>query len=270
MTAVETTRPARVGRTGRRPHGFGTLLVTELKVWLRDPTAVFFALIFPSMLLLGLGLGIPAFSEPMVDAPPPWNEAPGVTSYLPTIIALAVGTISLTTMPVQFATFREKGILKRLSTTPMPPQNLIGVHMVINVLALIVSAGAAVVGSLVALGVPFAADPLVVLLVLVLSTTAMFSLGLLVAARAEKASTASGLGMLIYFPSLMFSGVWVPLDIMPDWMREIGLYLPLGASAQGLTVGWFGNEGFPLAQVLVLVVWTLVLFPLGVKLFRWK
>ena len=252
-----------------RTRGFSTLLGTELKVWLRDPSSVFFALIFPSVLLLGLGLAIPAFAEPMTDAPPPWNEAPGVTSYLPTIIALAVGTIALTTMPVQFATFREKGILKRLSTTPMPPQNLIGAHMVINVLALIVSAGAAVVGGMLILGVPLAADPLTVLLVLVLSTTAMFSLGLLVAARAEKGTSASGIGMLIYFPSLMFSGVWVPLDVMPEWMQQIGLYLPLGAAAQGLTIGWFGNEGFPLAQVLVLVVWTLVLFPIGVRLFRW-
>jgi ABC-2 type transport system permease protein len=270
MTAVESTVPALAGSTTGRARGFGKLLATELKVWLRDPTAVFFALIFPTMLLLGLGLAIPAFQEPMTDAPPPWNEAPGITSYLPTIVALAVGTISLTTMPVQFATFREKGILKRLSTTPMPPRNLIGAHMVINVLALIVSAGVAVGSAMVVLGVPFAADLLVVLLVLVLSTTAMFSLGLLVAARAEKGTTASGLGMLIYFPSLMFSGVWVPLSIMPDWMKDIGLYLPLGASAQGLTAGWFGNEGFPLAQVLVLAAWTLVLFPLGVKLFRWE
>ncbi|MFD7310942.1 ABC transporter permease [Promicromonospora sp. NPDC059942] len=265
MTAVQTAVVPR----GLRARGFGTLFATELRVWLREPTGVFFALVFPSLLLLGLGLAIPDFSKPMTDAPPPWNEAPGVTSYLPTIIALAVGTIALTTMPVQFATFREKGILKRLSTTPMPPQNLIGAHLVINVLALIVSTSAAVVGSMVVLGVPFAADPLTVLLVLVLSTTAMFSLGLLVAARAEKGATASGLGMLLYFPSLMFSGVWVPLSVMPDWMETIGLYLPLGAAAQGLTVGWFGTDGFPLAQVLVLVGWTVVLFPLGVKLFRW-
>jgi len=270
MTAVETVDTTARARRGPRSRGFGRLFVTELRVWLRDPTAVFFALIFPSLLLLGLGVAIPDFSAPMTEAPPPWNTAPGITTYLPTIIALAVGTIALTTMPVQFATFREKGVLKRLSTTPMPPQNLIGAHLLINVLALIVSVGAAVVGAMVLLGVPLAADPLVVLLVLVLSTTAMFSLGLLIAARAEKGTTASGLGMLIYFPSLMFSGVWVPLEIMPDWMREIGLYLPLGAGAQGLTAGWFGNDGFPLAQVLVLAVWSLVLFPLGVKLFRWQ
>ena len=144
-------------------------------------------------------------TSPVVEVSHLRKSYPGAGRGAP-LIALAVGTIALTTMPVQFATFREKGILKRLSTTPMPPQNLIGAHMVINVLALFVSATAAVVGAMAVLGVPFAADPLVVLLVLVLSTTAMFSLGMLVAARAEKGSSASGLGMLIYFPSLMFSG----------------------------------------------------------------
>jgi len=121
MTAVGQAVPAPARRHGGGMRGFGKLLATELKVWLRDPTTVFFALVFPTMLLLGLGLAIPSFQEPMTDAPPPWNEAPGITSYLPTVVALAVGTIALTTMPVQFATFREKGILKRLSTTPMPP-----------------------------------------------------------------------------------------------------------------------------------------------------
>ena len=95
MTAVRTA----VVPGSLRARGFGTLFTTELKVWLREPTGVFFALVFPSLLLLGLGLAIPDFSQPMTDAPPPWNEAPGVTSYLPTIIALAVGTIALTTMP---------------------------------------------------------------------------------------------------------------------------------------------------------------------------
>ena len=75
MTAVETAAAPRGLFRGIRARGFGTLFVTELKVWLREPTGVFFALVFPSLLLLGLGLAIPDFSKPMTDAPPPWNEA---------------------------------------------------------------------------------------------------------------------------------------------------------------------------------------------------
>jgi len=262
MSAVGTVSAARSAR------GFGTLFATEAKVWLRDPGAVFFALVFPVLLLVALGLVIPDFRTPMDEPGLPWASAPAVTIWMPTVLALAVATISLTTMPVQFATFREKGVLRRLATTPMPPQNLIGAHLVINVLALLVAAAAAVVGGMAVLGIPAAVDPLVVLLCFVLATTAMFCLGLLVAARAARGTSASGLGMLIYFPSLLFSGVWVPLPVMPDWMLEVSKYTPIGAAAQGMLAGWFG-DGFPLSQVLVMLAWTVVLFPLGVKLFRW-
>lgn len=246
----------------------GRLLTTELKVWLRDPAAVFFALVFPALLLVGLGLVIPDFGSPIESPDLPWDHAPVVTTWLPTILALAVATIALTTMPVQFATFREKGVLRRLATTPMPPRNLIGAHLVINLGALLVAATAAVVGGMTVLDIPFAVDPLVVLLGFVLLTSAMFSLGLLVAARADRGSAASGIGMLIYFPCLLFSGVWVPIPVMPDWMAQIAKYTPIGAGAQAMTAGWFG-ESFPLAEVLVMAAWTVVLLPLGVKLFRW-
>lgn len=262
MTAVETARGLRSAR------GFRTLLTTETRVWLRDPAAVFFALVFPALILVVLGLVIPTFRDPLQEPGLPWESAPTVTVWMPTVLVLAVATISLSTMPVQFATFREKGVLRRLATTPMPPQNLIAVHLVINVVALVLAGAAAVAGGMAILGVPFAADPAVVLLCLVLVTTAMFSLGLLVAARAERATAASGLGMLLYFPSLLFSGVWVPLPVMPDWMRDIARFTPVGAGAEGLTAGWFG-EAFPLTEVLVMLAWTVVLFPLGVRLFRW-
>lgn len=249
-------------------NAVGTLLRTETRVWLRDPAGVFFALAFPALILVALGLLIPAFSEPIEDRPLPWDTAPGVTVWVPTMLGLAVATISLTTMPVQFATFREKGVLRRLATTPMPPQRLVGVHMVINVVALLVAGAAAVIGAVTILDVPFAVDPATVVLCFVLATTAMFSLGLLVASWAERATAASGLGMLLYFPSLLFSGVWVPIPAMPDWMQEVSRYTPVGAAAQGMMAGWFGDD-FPLTQVIVLVAWTAVLFPLGVRLFRW-
>lgn len=263
-TAVET--PAK--RTTRRT-GIGTLLRTEAKVWLRDPGAVFFALVFPALILTVLGLVIPSFREPLGVPGLPWPDAPAVTTWVPTVLALAVATIALTTMPVQFATLREKGVLRRLSTTPMPPQHLVGAHLVINTVALVIAAGAAVLAGMTVLGVPPAEHPGTVLLCLVLATTAMFSLGLLVASRARRAPEATGLGMLLYFPSLLFGGVWVPIPVMPAWMLEVSKYTPVGAAAQGMTAGWGFDDAFPLVQVLVLVGWTVVLFPLGVRLFRW-
>jgi ABC-2 type transport system permease protein len=35
-----------------------------------------------------------------------------------------------------------------------------------------------------------------------------------------------------------------------------------------MTTGWFG-DGFPLLQTVVMVVYTAVLLPLAIKVFRW-
>ena len=55
---------------------------------------------------------------------------------------------------------------------------------------------------------------------------------------------------------------------MPDVVRQIGQFTPMGAAAQAMDTGWFG-EGFPLSQYVVMAVWTAVLLPLAIKLFRW-
>ncbi|WP_125776361.1 ABC transporter permease [Antribacter gilvus] len=254
-------------------RGFGTLLSTEARVWLREPVAVFFALAFPVVLLVGFGYLIPGLREPMSDAPPPWNDESAMSFYLPSVLALSIATVALTVIPVTFATFREKGVLRRLATTPMRPQAIVGVHLVINLAAVLVASLLAVAGAMLAFGVPLPENPGVVLLSFVLGVAAMYSLGLLVSARAPRGTTASGVGMLLYFPSMLVSGLWTPGPAMPDWLETLGKFTPIGASAQGMTIGWLGEvmtgEVFPAVQIIVMVVWTAVLFPLGVKLFRW-
>src|SRR5690606_2730110 len=125
------------GSTGWR--GFGVLLATEARLWLRDPGTVFFALVFPTVLLVGVGFAIPGMRTPIEDAPPPWLGLTAVSLYAPVVLAAAIATPALTTMPVYFATFREKGLLRRLSTTPMRPQGIVVAHLVINLVAVVVS-----------------------------------------------------------------------------------------------------------------------------------
>ena len=123
MTAVTTT-PTRVPTTRSGWRGFGTLLRTETRLFLRDGTAVFFALVFPTVLLVGVGFAIPGMREPITGAGAPWDGLTAIATYLPVVLAAAVATPALTTMPVTFATAREKGLLRRLSTNPMRQQGL--------------------------------------------------------------------------------------------------------------------------------------------------
>lgn len=245
------------------------LLATEARLWLREPGTVFFALAFPTVLLLGVGFAIPGMRTPIEDAPPPWGGVTPVALYLPVVLAAAIATPALTTMPVHFATFREKGVLRRLSTTPMRPQRLVGAHLVINLVAVVVATSLAVLVGQLAFGLVAPRSLPTVLLAFVLGVVSMYALGTLVAARAPRASTASAVGTLIYFPLLFLSGLWTPGPIMPEAVRVVGGYTPLGAAAQAMTAGWF-EDGFPAHQVVVMVAWTAVLLPLGVRLFRWS
>ena len=250
-------------------RGLGRLLRTETAVWLRDAGAVFFGLAFPTVVLLGVGFVVPGMRDVITDAPPPWGGLTPVALYVPVVLAAAIATSALTVMPVTLATFREKGVLRRLATTPMRPQALIVSHLGINLgSTLVASLLAVVVGALVFDAV--APRQLgVVLLAFVLAVAAMFALGTLVAARAARGTTASAIGMTIYFPSLMLAGLWTPGPVMPDVLREVGRLTPLGAASQAMTEGWFG-DGFPAFQLVVMLAWTAVLLPLGVRLFRWS
>ncbi|WP_265522941.1 ABC transporter permease [Oerskovia flava] len=270
MTATATTtslRGAGRARTGRR--GFGAMLATEARLWLREPGTVFFALAFPTVLLLGVGFAIPGMRDPITGAEPPWEGLVAIAAFVPIVLAAAIATPALTTMPVHIATFREKGVLRRLSTTPMRPQAILLAHLVINLVAVTVAAVLALVVAQLAFGLPVPESTGTVVLSFVLAVAAMYSLGTLIAARASTASTASAIGTLVYFPLLFLSGLWTPGPMMPEAVERVAQFTPLGAAAQAMTAGWFVQD-FPTLQVVVMAAWTAVLLPLGVKLFRWS
>ncbi|GAA1729641.1 ABC transporter permease [Isoptericola hypogeus] len=271
MTAITADAvPPRA--TGRGWRGFGLLLRTEAAVWLRDATSVFFGILFPTVLLLGVGFGIPGMREPMTDDVPPdsaWYGVTPIATYLPTVLAMAIGTLAVLSLPVTFATFRDKGVLRRLSTTPMRPQAIVVAHLFINIATTLVGVAVALTVAQLAFGIVRPAQLGVVVGAFVLGMLSLFSVGMLLAALVNKPSTANAVGSLVYFPMLFLAGLWTPGPIMPDAVREIGQFTPMGAAAQAMDTGWFG-DGFPLLQYVVMAVWAAVLLPLASRLFRWS
>lgn len=271
MTATTNTPArARSPRSGSGWRGFGRLLRTEAAVWLRDPTSVFFGVLFPTVLLVGVGYGIPGMREPITDAPRDslWYGVTPIATYLPTVLAMAIGTLAILSLPVTFATFRDKGVLRRLSTTPMRPQAIIVAHLIISVVTTFVGVALALGVAQTAFGIVRPTQLGVVLGAFVLGMLSLFSLGMLLSAVVNKPSTANAVASLVYFPLLFLAGLWTPGPIMPDIVRQIGQLTPMGAAAQAMDTGWFG-EGFPLLQYVVMVAYTVVLLPLAIRLFRW-
>lgn len=255
-----------------RVRGFAGLVRTEAKVWSRDLSAPFFALLFPAVLLVAIA-GLNTEMRTVITDPEAagtiWYGVSPLAVWIPSLLAMAIATPSLTVLPATFGGFREKGVLRRFSASPMRPQGLIGAHYVINLTAAVLGSVIALVLGQVLFGLVAPRNLGIVILAFVLGMASTFLVGTLIAARVPRGSTGSAIGSTAFFVLIILAGLWTPGPAMPDWFETIARFSPLGAASQAMTVGWF-EAGFPLAQVLVMVGWSAVLLPLSVKLFRWS
>jgi ABC-2 type transport system permease protein len=240
------------------------LTLTETKLFFREPTAVFFALAFPPILLIILG-SIPAFREHQADL----GGSRIIDLYAPIVVALALAMLALNGLPQLSATYREKGILRRLATTPVRPVTMLGAQLLMcTAMAVTVMLVVLAIARL-GFSVPLPQQIPAYLIAYVLSVLAMLSLGLLVAARAPSGRGAGAIGSVLFFPVLFFAGLWVPRAGMPEVLRRISDYTPLGAGVQSLTDAAAGH--WPqLLHVAVMLGWTLVAGGLAARFFRWE
>ena len=237
---------------------------TETKLFFREPVAVFFSLAFPPLLMVILG-SIPSMREP--------DKGLGglrvIDLYAPILVAMAIALFSLSGLPQQFATYREKGILRRMRTTPVKPAVMLGAQLL---MCTAMSVGVMVVILLIgrfAFDVDLPDNPLAYLVAYLLCALAMFSLGLLVASLAPSGRGAGAIGTLLFFPVLFFGGLWVPRAAMPELLRHISDFTPLGAGVQAMQDATAGH--WPqLLHLGVMVGWTIVAGGLAARYFRWE
>jgi len=262
--------PAPDGVARRAPgSALARMVAVEARLLVRDPSVLFFALLFPALLLTVLGLVMPWADEPYDDSDPLLAAVTAITGYTPIVLSLAVATVALSTFPAIMATYRQRGVLRRLSTTPVGPARLLVAQVVVNLAALVVAAALAVTSAVVLLDVSLPAEPLTVVLAFLLAVLSAFAVGSFVAALAPTAGAANGWGMTLYFVSLFFAGVWLPLPLMPDVVQTIAQYTPLGAATQAMTAGWVGQP-FPVVEMVVMAAWGVIGIPVAVRIFRWS
>jgi ABC-2 type transport system permease protein len=185
------------------------------------------------------------------------------------MLALSVAMLGLSVLPTVLATYREKGILRRMRTTPVHPSNLLNAQLLVNI-------GMAAAAAVLVLGVGavffdlgWPENGLAFLLSYVLMTAALLSIGLVIAAVAKTTKFATGAGLLLFFPSMFFAGVWTPGDLMPEWARPVRAVSPMGAGMESIQAAWAGGWPDPL-NVLALVVVTVIAGVVAARLFRWE
>lgn len=244
--------------------GFAALTRIQAKVFAREPLSVFFGLVFPALILIVIGSVFPDASERSAEL----GGRSLVEVYAPVSIALGIATVALTILPGALGADREKGILRRLSTTPAHPSTLVAAHLLVQFVVVTIAAVAAILLGMLVFDLAFPGNPGWFLVSYVLGAGCLLGVGVLIGAVVPTAGSGQAFGMLVYFPLLFFAGVYVPLEVMPEGLRTVSSYTPSGAAVQALSASWAGD--MPEASGLIaMAVFLLVAGSLATWLFRW-
>lgn len=171
---------------------FGALLRCEAKLALRTPIGLVSGIGLPLVLVV-------VFGEISAHAA---SGVPGVTVmdlYVPILLAFSIAALGLLSVPAPVVAYREQGILRRMSTTPVPPAWVLAAQMVVHLRMAVIASAAVLVASVAGFGAAAPRDVPALLLAVLLTAAALFSLGLLIAARTRQAAAAGPIGGGYFF-----------------------------------------------------------------------
>jgi ABC-2 type transport system permease protein len=241
------------------------LIWVEFKLYMRQPEAAFFALVFPLLLLL-------MFGSIYGNKPTPFFGGHGMVDVsTPAYIAIIMGSTGFMSISIIVSTYRERGILRRFRATPVRPTAIIGAQVAVNYVVTLAGALILVGGALLIYHMRFNGSIPTVFLGFTLSALSFFAVGFVVASVSRTSRTAQILAMVLYFPNIFLSGATVPKEIFPPAMRTLSKALPMTHVVNLLQGLWVGNPWSKhLVEVAVLAGLLVVGAVVSAKTFRWE
>jgi len=170
------------------------------------------------------------------------------------------------------ADMRVRKLLKRLLATPMHRGDFLLSILIARMIFLLPEMTMLVLFGWLVFSVPIRGSFLALAVVVVVGAIAFAGIGLLVACRAEKTETVSGLMNLVMLPMWLLSGTFFSSKRFPDAAQPFIQSLPLTQLNDALREVMLEGHGLSAVswRLALLAAWAAVSFVLAVKWFRWR
>lgn len=241
-----------------------------MRSFLRNPRALIFTLVFPVFFLL-IFAGI--FGSDGEQELFRGGRLSTDAYFTAGIIAYSITLSCFSTLAISLTTQRESGQLKRYRGTPVPAWTFVAALILRSIVLTVLMTAVLLALGKVAFDVGVSSEGFVGLLVyILLGTATMCVLGIALTALTPTADIASTVAPFAALILSFISGIFIPVDQLPNWLEEVGRIFPLAHLAEGLqtTFATTSGTGIDGADVAVLGIWALVGLVVAARGFRWE
>ncbi len=232
---------------------FGLLMRTNARLFVRNRTALFWNIAFPIGLMLLFGSI--------------YGSQPGAVAYLTTgMVVLSLMANGVTGNAMALATWRERGILRRIQTTPLPVWQLLLARIVTHSVIMVAQAGLLIGTSILVFGASYEWGNVIRSIpVLILGAVLFMAIGQMIAALVQKAETVTVITQVVYFPLMFLGNIVLTSNNLPAALQTVGKWLPSTMVADLVRMTMLGLT--PDTAVVPLVVQPLAVDLAGIALY---
>jgi ABC-2 type transport system permease protein len=189
--------------------------------------------------------------------------------FVPGIIAMAIMTSCLSNALNMNAELRQKGILRKLATTPITRADWLASSIFYQLILSVISTAAILLVSYFVFDVRLHIG-IWLPLILVVEVVAFVGIGMLLTPFAKEAESASAVANAFLFPMMFLSGTFFPVEMMPTFLQGFAKLLPLYYVNEALRASMiFVDDAATLRAIGVTALFAVVVFVAGTFKTRW-
>lgn len=217
---------------------------------------------------------VPPVETPFTVAPES-TAAAGLTRFdyvfsgLLGFTLLSLGIFGPTTV---FPRLKQRGVLRRYQTTTIKIWQYFVANVLSNAFVGILAVAIMFSAALIIFDLNMRGNYLNLIAVVILGVTLLFGIGLAIGGWAKNENQAAPLAQLVTLPMMFLSGVFFPTFLMPEWLQSITRFIPLTPIVESIRLVITENAGLldlgP--QMAIIVGWTVAIYLIAFKVFRWE
>ena len=191
---------------------------------------------------------------------------------LPGVLSLAIMQSGIFGVAFGFVSLRKRGVLRRLSVTPMRPQDFIAAQVTMRLMVLLAQIVLLVGVGIVFFDLQFMGRLLDLFAMGLLGGAVFLAIGFFLAGIAKTEDQVVPLANVVSLPMMLLSGVFFSRSNLPEPVRLVTEFFPLTYLADGMRSIVLEGSTLPTLwlQLAGLGLWSIVSIWLAVKVFRWE